>query len=124
MGAAPHSQDRWGHSIAAARAACERSSPDGYFFSERAAASGRRGALHGRVGILTPYAAQVAELRRALVSDFGPRVTEWVEVSNVDSFQARAFISSHELQDLRWPSLGLPWPSHRERRAPRSCAPF
>ncbi len=119
MGAAPHSQDRWGHSIAVARAACERS-PDGYFFSERAAASGRRGALHGRVAILTPYAAQVAEmnlaemnrrdksprsvgtlpaqvaeLRRALVSDFGPRVTEWVEVSNIDSFQARASMSSH-----------------------------
>ena len=39
--------------------------------------------------------AQVAELRRALVCDFGPRVTEWVEVSNVDSFQARASMSSH-----------------------------
>ena len=49
------------------------------------------------VGILTPYAAQVAELRRALVSDFGPRVTEWVEVSNVDSFQAHAFSGSHAL---------------------------
>ena len=115
--ASSRTQDRWGHSIAVARAACERSSPDGCLLSNEAAASGRRGALHGRVAILTPYSAQVAEinlreprliaeidrrphpaqvaeLRRVLRADFGPRVTEWVEVSNVDSFQARAFSSS------------------------------
>jgi AAA domain len=46
-------------------------------------------ALHGTVGVITPYGQQLAELRRQFQVALGPDYASAVEISTVDGFQGR-----------------------------------